>query len=241
MIRYLNSENYGRGVHEWLDTRHHFSFADYYNPNNINFGALRVVNDDLVKPKTGFGPHPHENMEIISYVVDGELTHGDSMGNQRTLERGHVQYMSAGTGVIHSERNLSDNMLRFLQVWILPDDDGYEPNYGDYMFNFKDREGTWLPVATWDKNETSDAPIKIHQDMNVYATVIMPGGTERFDVAAGRQAYLVLIEGDAVITGTVSGEKATLKMRDAAEITEESIGITTACGAHIIVFEMRKE
>ncbi|MDR2610288.1 MAG: pirin family protein, partial [Clostridiales Family XIII bacterium] len=108
MIRYLDSEKYGRGVHEWLDTRHHFSFADYYNPDNINFGALRVVNDDLVKPNTGFGPHPHRDMEIISYVVEGELTHGDSMGNKRTLERGHVQYMSAGTGVIHSEENLSD-------------------------------------------------------------------------------------------------------------------------------------
>ena len=106
MFRKVDHKNMGRANHGWLNTHFHFSFANYYNPNNMNFGALRVINDDLVAPQTGFDMHPHRDMEIISYVVDGALTHEDSMGNRGTIERGHVQYMSAGTGVFHSEHNL---------------------------------------------------------------------------------------------------------------------------------------
>lgn len=105
MIKFIDSKKMGRGKHDWLDSHFHFSFADYYNPQNMQFGVLRVINDDLVKPNTGFDTHPHKNMEIISYVVDGELSHSDSMNNQHTLTRGQVQYMSAGTGVLHSEHN----------------------------------------------------------------------------------------------------------------------------------------
>jgi redox-sensitive bicupin YhaK (pirin superfamily) len=106
MLHYIDHTKMGRGVHGWLDSHFHFSFAEYYNPENIQFGILRVINDDMVESQMGFDTHPHENMEIISYVVDGELTHGDSMGNKQTLTRGQVQYMSAGTGVLHSEYNL---------------------------------------------------------------------------------------------------------------------------------------
>ena len=108
MFRKVDHKNMGRANHGWLNTHFHFSFANYYNPNNMNFGALRVINDDLVAAQTGFDMHPHRDMEIISYVVDGALTHEDSMGNRGTIERGHVQYMSAGTGVFHSEHNLGD-------------------------------------------------------------------------------------------------------------------------------------
>ena len=108
MFRKIDHKNMGRANHGWLNTHFHFSFANYYNPNNMNFGALRVINDDLVAAQTGFDMHPHRDMEIISYVVDGALTHEDSMGNRGTIERGHVQYMSAGTGVFHSEHNLGD-------------------------------------------------------------------------------------------------------------------------------------
>ena len=121
MIKYIDHEKMGTADHGWLRSRFHFSFAQYYNPENMGFGALRVLNDDLVRPGTGFETHPHRDMEIISYVVQGELTHGDSMGNRQTLKRGQIQYMSAGTGVWHSEHNLGEDTLRFLQIWIYPD------------------------------------------------------------------------------------------------------------------------
>jgi redox-sensitive bicupin YhaK (pirin superfamily) len=234
MIRYIDHRKMGRGIHGWLDSHFHFSFANYYNPDHVNFGALRVMNDDLVKPSTGFDIHPHENMEIISYVIDGELTHGDSMGNKETLKRGQVQYMSAGTGVWHSEHNLGDDTLRFLQIWIMPDGQGYKPSYGDYRFRFEDRIGHWLPIATWDKSEGSEAPIKIHQDVNVYASVIKSDESVDFPVGEGRQAYMVLIEGEAEVGGVYLGE------RDAAEIVEEDVTVSTSRRAHILVIEMAK-
>jgi redox-sensitive bicupin YhaK (pirin superfamily) len=225
----------GRGIHDWLDSHFHFSFSDYYNPDNINFGVLRVINDDLVKANNGFGPHPHENMEIISYVVEGELTHGDSMGNDNTLTRGQVQYMSAGTGVVHKEANHTDKTLRFLQIWILPDKRGYKPNYGDVLFDVEDRRDNWLPIATWTRNSQSDAPIKIHADVNVYASLISEGKTLDFPVEVGRQAYLVIIEGNAVINGIAFSD------RDALEIIEESITVEALSEAHVLIIEMAKE
>ena len=118
MLTKIESKNMGNSNLGWLKSKFHFSFAEYYNPDNINFGVLRVINDDLVQPNTGFDTHPHRDMEIISYVVNGELTHGDSMGNKNTITRGHVQYMSAGTGVYHSEHNFGKDTLRLLQIWI---------------------------------------------------------------------------------------------------------------------------
>lgn len=143
MLRKINSNNLGTSDFGWLMSRFHFSFAEYYSPDNINFEVLRVINDDLVKSNQGFETHPHRDMEIISYVVDGELTHGDSMGNKNTLGRGEVQYMSAGTGVYHSEHNMGEDTLRFLQIWIYPDKNGYKPNYGDYKFNWDERKNNW--------------------------------------------------------------------------------------------------
>ncbi len=135
MLRYIDHKLMGRSQLGWLDSHFHFSFAEYFNPDNMQFGALRVINDDIIKAQTGFGAHPHEDMEIITYVIQGELSHEDSMGNASTLTLGQVQYMSAGTGVIHSEHNWQNEAdLRLLQIWILPDDSGYEPNYGDYRF-----------------------------------------------------------------------------------------------------------
>ncbi|MDR1797745.1 MAG: pirin family protein [Clostridiales Family XIII bacterium] len=235
MIRYIDHTKMGRGQHGWLDSHFHFSFAEYFNPDNIQFGDLRVINDDMVMPGTGFPTHPHRDMEILSYVVSGALTHGDSMGNEQTLTRGQVQYMSAGTGVTHSEFNLGSEVLRFLQIWILPDAAGYEPNYGDYRFAFEDRVGKWLPIATSVGNEKSEAPIRIHQDMNVFATVVRAGGEESFAVGEGRQAYMVLIEGEAEVNGVKLGA------RDALEITEEDITIHAGKDAHVLILEMQKQ
>ena len=230
----------GRGEHGWLDSHFHFSFAEYRNPRNIQFGVLRVMNDDLVRSGTGFDTHPHENMEIISYVVNGELTHRDSMGNERTLSRGQVQYMSAGTGITHSEYNHGKDLLRFFQIWIFPDRHGYQPNYGDVRFKLEDRSGKWLSLAASTANTDSAAPVKIHADINAYASIIAPGGSLDFAVGKERQAYLALVEGGAELRGR-DGSAASLSMRDAAEIRGESFTITARADetpAHVLVIEM---
>ncbi|MDR2819869.1 MAG: pirin family protein [Desulfovibrio sp.] len=234
MLRYIDSKKMGRGIHGWLDSHFHFSFADYRNPENINFGVLRVLNDDLVQPDTGFGTHPHRNMEILSYVVEGELTHADSMQNRETLTRGQVQYMSAGTGVHHSEYNLGDSALRFLQIWILPDRDGYLPSYGSHRFELHERDNRWMPVAARYGNPQSEAPISVHADVNVYASLLDKGRTLDFEVNKGRQAYFVLIEGQSEINGVA------LNMRDALEIVEENIAVKAGENSHMLVIEMAK-
>ncbi len=166
MLRRIESKNMGSSNLGWLRSKFHFSFAEYYNPNNINFGVLRVINDDLIEAGTGFDTHPHKDMEIISYVVNGDLTHEDSMGNKNTITRGHVQFMSAGSGVYHSEHNFGKEILRLLQIWIFPDKQGYKPSYGDYRFNWDDRHNKWLHMVS---GKNGNAPIKINQDINIYS------------------------------------------------------------------------
>jgi len=217
----------------WLNSHFHFSFAEYHNPDNMQFGVLRVLNDDIVRPGTGFDPHGHNDMEIVSYVVDGELTHTDSMGSERTLTRGQAQYMSAGTGVIHGEHNRADTTLRFLQTWILPSKDNRTPYYGDYPFEWEHRLDRWLLMAS---GKEGAAPIQIHADVNIYSTYISPGNTLKLPLAAGRQAYLVLIE------GTAKAGDQPLAARDAMEYIEEDIEIQASAeeAAHIYLIEMKK-
>lgn len=234
MLRHIDSRKMGRSRLGWLDSHFHFSFAEYYNPDNIRFGVLRVLNDDVFQPHTGFDTHPHKNMEIISYVVEGELTHADSMKNRHTLTAGQVQYMSAGTGVFHSEHNLSELPLRFLQIWILPDKEGYLPRYGDFPFNMADRYDKWLQIAAYTDDRASDVPVKIHSDINMYTTIISKDRQADLKVNKGRQAYLVLIEGCAEINGIE------LKMRDAIEIVEEDIVIKAQEKSHVLAIEMAK-
>ncbi|MFV0400735.1 MAG: pirin family protein [Oscillospiraceae bacterium] len=232
MLRHLDKNNMGTSDQGWLRSVFHFSFAEYWNPDNIHFGVLRVINDDLVEPGEGFDLHPHKNMEIISYVVDGELTHQDSMGNKSTLSRGNVQYMSAGKGVFHSEHNRGAELLRFLQIWIVPDREGHTPQYGDHRFDWDSRRDKWLYIAG---SKGSDAPIKINQDINVYATEITEGNSLDFEVKDGRQAYLVQIEGTSDINGLQIGT------RDGLEITEEDITIKAVQTSHILILEMAEE
>lgn len=234
MTRFIDHQNMGRSHLGWLDSYFHFSFAEYYNPNNQQFGALRVINDDLIEAHTGFDTHPHRNMEIITYIVDGELTHADSMQNQRTLTRGQVQYLSAGRGITHSEHNRGNELLRLLQIWILPDQKGSEPAYGDVAFPWEDREGKWLHMVSGNCTSEKEAPVHIHADVNIYATHLTGGKTADFQVPTGRQAYLVLIEGKAQIAGH------TLQTRDALEIIEEDITIKPEEEAHILILEMKK-
>ena len=231
MVRKIDHNNMGESNMGWLKSIFHFSFADYFNPLNINFGVLRVINDDLIEAGTGFDTHPHRDMEIVSYVIDGELTHGDSMMNKSTLQRGHVQYMSAGTGVEHSEHNLGEGLARFLQIWIYPDRRDHVPNYGEYRFDWELRHNQWFRIVS---KVDGDAPIKIHQDANIYVLELSEGNTITFPVNQKRQAYLVQIEGTSVIN------ELQLEARDAMEIIEEDINITAHTTSHFLVIEMAK-
>jgi len=202
----------------WLESRFHFSFAGYYDPNRMNFGTLRVVNDDLVKPNEGFDTHPHSNMEIISYVIQGGLTHKDSMGTKETLTRGCVQYMSAGTGITHSEYNDSrSEMLRFLQIWIVPDRKGHTPRYGSKRFTEADRLNKIQHLVGNEKEFKDGSIIPIHQDANIYVSELEPGNSVNFTLGPSRQLYAVCIEGNLSFTTENNGSE-NLGMRDGLEV-----------------------
>lgn len=234
MLRRIDNRTMGKGSLGWLESWYHFSFANYYHPQNINYGALRVLNDDLIDPGTGFSPHPHKDMEILTYVVAGELTHEDSMQNRQTLRRGEVQYMSAGTGIIHSEYNLGADPLRLLQIWIVPDRTHYQPRYGDYRFAWGDRIDRFLPIAS---GPGGSAPIRLHQDCTVLATALSAGKSLRYEHIAGRQFYLVQIEGASDVNGV------SLSARDALEARGESLHLTASAdgSAHLLLFDLAEE
>ena len=167
MIKKLSKENMGTSNLGWLQSRFHFSFAEYRNPKNINFGVLRVLNDDIIHPSSGFDTHPHSNMEIISYIVDGEITHKDSMGNSETLKRGEVQYLSAGDGIYHSEHNLhQSNDLRLLQIWIIPPKAGLPRLYGSHRYKFEQRDNKLLNIVS---SQDGNSNIKIYQDIKIFS------------------------------------------------------------------------
>lgn len=233
MLRKIDSAGLGTSDLGWLRSRFHFSFAEYRDPDRIHFGALRVLNDDLVTPGHGFEMHPHSDFEILSYVVDGELTHADSMGNARTLGRGEVQHMSAGTGVRHSEHNRGDTVLRFLQIWIIPDEKGHEPSYGDHRFAWEDRRNDWLLLAT---GPGGDAPITVHQDVHISVAELDAGCQIDLKVAPGRQAYLLQVEGSSGIGGTQLDERDALEIAD----EDEDVVIEAHTTSHLFVIEMAK-
>jgi len=198
----------------------------------MNFGVLRVVNDDLISSNTGFGFHPHKDMEIVSYVVNGELTHGDNLGNKNTISRGNIQYMSAKTRIVHSEHNYGYNTTRFLQIWIIPNKKNLKPNYGDYLFNWDDRKNKWLQIVS---STNGDALIKINQDANINVIELDKNMEIDFEVGIGRQAYLIQIEGDSEINNLE------LVSKDALEIVEENIKIKAIEKSHVMVIGIKKE
>lgn len=233
MLKKLPKENMGTSNLGWLESRFHFSFAEYRNPNNINFGVLRVLNDDIVHPESGFDTHPHANMEIISYVVNGEITHKDSMGNSETLKRGEVQYLSAGAGIYHSEHNLhkSDD-LRLLQIWIIPPKQGLPRLYGSKRYEEKDRVNKFLNIVS-SQNGTAD--IKIYQDINIYVSELENNKSLEFEIKENRQVYFVQIEGSSNIN------EITLNAGDAMEIVDiEKIEIKALGNSHFLFIEMAK-
>jgi redox-sensitive bicupin YhaK (pirin superfamily) len=198
----------------WLDSRHTFSFAEHYDPRFMGFRALRVINEDRVAPGQGFGTHPHRDMEILSYVLDGALAHRDSMGTGSIIRAGDVQRMTAGTGVLHSEFNASDSeVVHFLQIWLLPDRAGLEPAYEQRHFDPARRVGTLTLVASRDGR---DGSCTIHQDVQLYSAVLAPGDGVSHGLDTGRHAWAQLARG----AGRLNGK--TLAAGDGAAFTAES-------------------
>ncbi len=218
----------------WLESRFHFSFAEYRNFDNIQFGVLRVLNDDIVHANSGFDTHPHKNMEIISYIVDGELTHKDSMGNAQTLKRGEVQYMSAGSGILHSEHNFHKTEdLRLLQIWILPPENDLPSIYGQEKYTKEQRKNKFLKVVS---SKSGDSKVKIHQDINMYISELEKEKSLNFSINPNRQIYFVQIEGSSNINGTI------LNDGDAMEITsEKELSITALDTSHFLFIEMKEQ
>jgi hypothetical protein len=203
----------GSADHGWLDAHHHFSFAGYHDPARVNWGALRVWNDDTIAPGTGFPAHPHEDMEIVTYVRKGAITHRDSMGNEGRTEAGDVQVMSAGTGVRHSEFNLEDDETTLFQIWIIPDSRGGEPNWGAKRFPRGERSGGFVPLASGIEEDEDALPIRA--DARVLGATLEAGTsvTYRPDTPS-RHLYLV------PATGAVRIEDVTAKARDGVAITD---------------------
>jgi quercetin 2,3-dioxygenase len=203
MIQIRRAADRGQFDHGWLDTRHTFSFADYHDPRFMGFRSLRVINEDRVRPGEGFGTHGHRDMEILSYVLEGGLAHRDSMGNGSVITPGDVQYMSAGTGVRHSEFNASQtDPVHFYQIWIIPSETGLAPRYGQKRFDEESRRGTLRLVASGpDGVDGADGAIGIRQDARVYASVLGPGESASLELAPGRHLWAQVLRGSATVNG----------------------------------------
>ena len=212
-----------RGVaeHGWLSSRHTFSFAQYHNPERMRFGLLRVINDDVVQPGMGFGTHPHENMEIISIPLAGELRHQDSMGNVQRIKAGEVQIMSAGTGITHSEYNGSDSdPVNFLQIWVLPKKRGIEPRYDQKLFSSDERQGQFQNVVSPDQN---DGGVWINQDAWFWLGDFKAGQSDTYDFKRyGNGAYFFVLEGAVAIAGEQLVRRDGIAIDNAANVEIEA-------------------
>jgi len=200
MIKVIKSEERHHADMGWLSTYWHFSFDTYYDPANTNWGALHVFNDDVIQPGQGFGMHPHRDMEIVTYVLDGELEHRDNQGNTGVIHPGEVQVMSAGTGIVHSEYNHSkEHPVHLLQIWIMPRTKGLKPRWEQRRFALADRTGTLLPVVS---DGGTPGALAIDQDAMVYVSSLEAGQDVVHRSRAGRKAYLFLIAGEMSVNGT---------------------------------------
>ena len=220
----------GGADHGWLKAKHHFSFASYYDPSNMNWGALRVWNDDEIAPNTGFPPHPHSDMEIITYVRDGAITHQDNLGNKGRTVAGDVQVMSAGSGIRHAEYNLETETTRIFQIWIEPKSFGGAPSWGAKPFPKGDRSGKFVTLASGFENDNDALPIRT--DARVLGATLKAGETTTYALGKDRSGYLV----PAVGVVEVNGVK--LNARDGAAIKdEEAITVTALEDAELVLVD----
>ncbi len=231
MIRLRRSQDRGRSQLDWLDSRHTFSFSNYYDPDHMGYSVLRVINEDRIVPAAGFGSHSHRDMEIISYVLDGGLEHKDSLGNGSVIRPGEVQRMSAGTGITHSEYNASKTEpAHFLQIWILPAVTGIVPSYEQRRFDDRNDSGQWQLLVSPDGREGS---LTLNQNAFMYMARLKRGGTMNHALAAGRQTLLHVARGEAVLSGhiIVAGDSATIN-------DEEAINLSTDESAEVLMFDL---
>jgi quercetin 2,3-dioxygenase len=231
MINIRKSEERGRANHGWLDTHFTFSFADYYDPERVHFRTLRVMNDDRVAGGGGFPMHPHRDMEIVTYVLEGALEHRDSMGNGSVIKPGDIQYMSAGTGVTHSEFNASKTEpVHLYQIWMLPAEKGLKPAYHQKNFSEADKRGKLRLVASPDGR---DGSVKIRQDNELYATVLGAGASVKHALKPERHAYVQVARGSVKLNG------APLETGDGAAISaEKSVDLTGVRDAEVLLLDL---
>jgi quercetin 2,3-dioxygenase len=231
MITIRKSQERGHANHGWLDSQFTFSFADYFDPEQVQFRTLRVMNDDRISGGGGFPTHPHRDMEIVTYVLEGALAHKDSMGNGSVIRPGDVQYMSAGTGVAHSEFNASDKeTVHMYQIWMFPDKKNYEPVYDQKHFTEADKRGKLRLVASPDGREGS---VKIRQDNQLYATVLRAGEAVKHALKSDRHAYVQVARGSVKLNGK------TLETGDGAAVSEEkSVELVGVKDAEVLLFDL---
>ena len=231
MIDLRKSSDRGYDDHDWGQSRFSFSFADYYDPAHMGYGVLRALIEDTIAPAGGFGTHPHRDMEIISYVLSGELAHRDSMGNGSVIRPGDVQRMSAGTGVFHSEMNPSGNTpVHFRQIWIRPDRMGIAPGYDQKRFEDAEKRGRLRLIASGDG---ADGSVLIHQDARVYAGLLNGREDARLTVAQGRRLYVHLVRGELMANGTQLAGGDALKLTDTA-----ALHLAQGRDAEVLVFDL---
>ncbi len=225
------SEERGTANFGWLDSKHSFSFGGYYDPRHMGFGPLRVINEDRVAPGGGFPTHPHRDMEIISYVVEGGLAHRDSTGTSSVIRPGDVQRMSAGTGVRHSEYNASEtDPVHFLQIWIIPEREGLKPGYEQKTFTAEEKRGGLRLVGSRDGR---DGSVTIHQDVDLYATLLEPGESVAHRMSAGRLAWVQVVDGGLTVNGQALRAGDGVSISGAGEIRLDAQAPTEA-----LVFDM---
>ena len=217
MIQIRPSEERGRGQMDWLDSRFSFSFADYYDPKHVHFRSLRVINEDHIAPSGGFGMHPHRDMEIITYVLDGSIEHRDSMGNRGVIRPGEIQKMSAGTGILHSEFNPSkDKEVHLLQIWILPNEQGLKPAYEEHKFTPGELDGKFQPIGG------KNGAVSIHQDVELLAGKFATGEKDTRKLGKGRHAWIQLARGEGKLNGKKVNGGDGIAISDEPEVTFEA-------------------
>jgi len=232
MITFRPAAERGHFNHGWLDTYHTFSFADYWDPKHMGYRSLRVINEDKVAPQGGFGTHPHRDMEIITYVLEGALAHKDSMGTGSVIRPGEVQRMSAGTGVLHSEFNHSSSeLVHLLQIWILPGSRGLQPSYEQKKFATDEKLNRFRLIASPDG---SDGSVTIHQDAKLSAAIVEPGKSVTYQLGTGRYAWIQVARGEISLNGT------TLRAGDGASVENEPVMAVTGQSerSEVLLFDL---
>jgi len=231
MIDVIRSDSRGAAEHGWLKSKHTFSFADYHNPAMMRFGKLRVINEDWIQPGKGFGTHPHRDMEIITYMIDGALEHKDSMGNGSVIAQGELQRMTAGSGVMHSEFNPSgDTEAHLLQIWIMPESKGLEPGYEQKLFPGEEKRNKWRLVGSRDGRDQS---LTIHQDVNLLSTELSANETLDYEFNGGRRGFL------QVVRGSVEVEQQSLAAGDALTVRDQgSLTLSAIENSELLLFDM---